>query len=99
MKEDKKIANEIIRKAILNELQWLSEYYPEQRMGQIIFNYICSQCTNNDPFFLEDSVLFEKLTRATMIAKNKEKLQEINEILEDNLDAIDEIYDFMQNYK
>lgn len=39
---------------ILNALGELARLLPEQRMGQIIFNYICANCPNNDPFFIED---------------------------------------------
>ena len=39
------------RKVILNSLEVLMKEMPEQRVGQIIFNYICSNCPNNDPFF------------------------------------------------
>ena len=36
---------------------------PEQRVGQIIFNYICSNCPNNDPFFISDKDLLKILEK------------------------------------
>lgn len=46
---------------ILNALGELARLLPQQRMGQIIFNYICAYCPNNDPFFIEDTKLLEIL--------------------------------------
>lgn len=42
---------------ILNALGELARLLPQQRMGQIIFNYVCANCPNNDPFFIEDTKL------------------------------------------
>ena len=44
---------------------------PEQRVGQIIFNYICSNCPNNDCFFIEDTKLLELLETITKEIKEK----------------------------
>ena len=41
----------------------IANLYPEQRMVQIIFNYICAYCPNNDPFFIEDKKLLELLEK------------------------------------
>ena len=49
------------RKVILNSLEVLMKEMPEQRVGQIIFNYICSNCPNNDPFFISDKDLLKIL--------------------------------------
>lgn len=46
---------------ILNSLGVLAREYKEQRLGQIIFNYICSKCPNNDLFFISDEELLEIL--------------------------------------
>lgn len=51
------------RKAILNSLEVLVKEMPEQRIGQIIFNYICSNCPNNDPFFINDKDLLKILEK------------------------------------
>lgn len=48
---------------ILNSLGELARLYPDQRMGQIIFNYICSNCPNNDPFFISDKELLKILEK------------------------------------
>lgn len=45
------------KELILNTLGVLAREYPEQRMGQIIFNYVCANCPNNDPFFIQDEDL------------------------------------------
>ena len=51
------------RKVILNNLEVLMKEMPEQRVGQIIFNYICSNCPNNDPFFISDEKLLKILEK------------------------------------
>lgn len=51
------------KELILNSLGVLAREYPEQRMGQIIFNYICANCPNNDPFFINDEKLLEILEK------------------------------------
>lgn len=51
------------RKVILNSLEVLVKEMPEQRIGQIIFNYICSKCPNNDPFFIKDEDLLKILEK------------------------------------
>lgn len=51
------------RKVILNSLEVLVKEIPEQRVGQIIFNYICSNCPNNDPFFISDKDLLKILEK------------------------------------
>jgi hypothetical protein len=51
------------RKVILNSLEILMKEMPEQRVGQIIFNYICSNCPNNDPFFISDKDLLKILEK------------------------------------
>lgn len=52
-----------IREIILNSLGVLARELPEQRIGQIIFNYICANCPNNDPFFITDEKLLEILEK------------------------------------
>lgn len=51
------------KKVILNSLEVLVKEMPEQRVGQIIFNYICSNCPNNDPFFISDKDLLKILEK------------------------------------
>lgn len=51
------------RKVILNSLEVLVKEMPEQRIGQIIFNYICSNCPNNNPFFISDKDLLKILEK------------------------------------
>ena len=51
------------RKVLLNSLEVLMKEMPEQRVGQIIFNYICSNCPNNDPFFISDKDLLKILEK------------------------------------
>lgn len=51
------------KELILNSLGVLAREYPEQRMGQIIYNYICRYCPNNDCFYIEDEKLLEILEK------------------------------------
>ena len=46
---------------ILNALAELCKKYPQQRLGQIIYNYILTHCPNADPFYIEDEKLLEIL--------------------------------------
>lgn len=46
---------------ILNALAELCKKYPQQRLGQIIYNYILTHCPNADPFYIEDKKLLEIL--------------------------------------
>ena len=48
---------------ILSCLDILCDQYQEQRVGQIIFNYICSHCPNNDSFYIEDIDLLRYLQK------------------------------------
>lgn len=48
---------------ILNSIGVLCREYPEQRLGQIIFNYILRYCPNNDPFYIEDKKMLEILEK------------------------------------
>ena len=49
------------KELILNALGIIARIYPEQRMGQIIYNYICRYCPNGDPFYIEDKKLLQIL--------------------------------------
>jgi hypothetical protein len=46
---------------ILNSIGVLCREYPQQRLGQIIYNYILTHCPNADPFYIEDEKLLEIL--------------------------------------
>ena len=60
---------------ILNKLGELCRIYPQQRLGQIIYNYILRYCPNNDCFFIEDTKLLELLETITKeIKKNIKKV-------------------------
>ena len=56
---------------ILNKLGELCRIYPQQRLGQIIYNYILRYCPSNDWFFIEDIKLLELLE--TIIKEIEEK--------------------------
>lgn len=49
---------------ILNALAELCKKYPQQRLGQIIYNYLLAYCPWNDPFYLEDKKILEILEKA-----------------------------------
>lgn len=51
------------KELILNTLGALARVLPEQRMGQIIYNYVCANCPNCDPFFISDEKLLEILEK------------------------------------
>ena len=58
---------------ILNKLGELCRIYPQQRLGQIIYNYILRYCPNNDCFFIEDTKLLELLETITKEIEKKKK--------------------------
>lgn len=49
------------KELILNAIATLSNKYPQQRLGQLIYNYILTHCPNEDPFYIEDKKLLEIL--------------------------------------
>ena len=53
---------------ILNSIGVLCREYPQQRLGQIIYNYILTRCPNQDPFYIEDEQLLWIIEQE--IAKN-----------------------------
>ena len=53
---------------ILNALAELCKKYPQQRLGQIVYNYILTHCPNQDPFYVEDEQLLWIIEKE--IAKN-----------------------------
>ena len=53
---------------ILNALGELCKRYPQQRLGQIIYNYVLTRCPNQDPFYIEDEQLLWIIEKE--IAKN-----------------------------
>lgn len=66
-----------IKKAIFKKLEELNDLIPEQRVGQIIYNYVLTQCPNNDPFYIEDKDFLNILCKAT------ESVKELKEIEQD----------------
>lgn len=46
---------------ILNAIGELTRLCPQQRIGQIIYNYILTECPNEDPFFIPDDKMLKIL--------------------------------------
>lgn len=61
------------KELILNDLGILARLLPQQRMGQIIFNYVCANFHDNDPFFVEDTKLLEILDAIVKEIEEKQK--------------------------
>lgn len=51
-----------MKNEIINKLQELMELVPEQRFGQVLYNYITSAYVNNDTFYVEDKNILDLLT-------------------------------------
>ena len=49
------------RKEILNSLEVLVKELPDQRVGQIIYNCICSKYPNGDTFYISDEKMLKLL--------------------------------------
>lgn len=58
---------------ILNKLGELCRIYPQQRLGQIIYNYILRYCPNADCFFIEDEKLLDLLETIVKEIEEKQK--------------------------
>ena len=54
-----------IQKEILKQLCKLVDKYPEQRFGQILYNYYLHYCPNDkDPFYVNDKKTLEILKKS-----------------------------------
>ena len=51
------------QEVILDTIAVLCRMYPEQRFGQIVYNYILTHCPNEDPFYIEDDKLLDILKK------------------------------------
>lgn len=55
---------------ILNAIGELARLCPQQRIGQIIYNYILTECPNEDPFFIPDDKMLKILESKLKIFAN-----------------------------
>lgn len=55
----------------LEKLGELCRLLPEQRLGQIIYNYLLSELPNADPFFIQDKNLLN------ILEKNVKKIEKM----------------------
>ena len=55
---------------ILEKLGILCRLFPQQRFGQIFYNYVLRYCPGGDPFYIEDNKMLELLEK---IIENVEK--------------------------
>jgi hypothetical protein len=65
------------KKAIFKKLEELNDLIPEQRVGQMLYNYVLAQCPSNDPFYIEDKDFLNILCKAA------ESVKELKEIEQD----------------
>lgn len=62
---------------ILNEIRELWKEYPDQRLGQLLDNYLYGYRLNSHLFFIEDNVIEERLNIAlTSIRKIEKKMSD-----------------------
>ena len=47
------------KEIILNSIGVLCREYPEQRFGQILYNYLLSHCNDNDTFYMNDQIQYQ----------------------------------------
>lgn len=71
------------KELILNKLGELTNLFPEQRLGQIIYNYILRQCPNNDCFYISDEQLLAILEIQLNEFKIKRTSRKIDKLLKD----------------
>lgn len=69
------------KKAIFKKLEELNDKYPQQRVGQMLYNFILCKCPNNDPFYVEDEMLLNYILEEIDNAKETQKI--IDEIMKD----------------
>jgi hypothetical protein len=72
---------DLTKKAIFKKLEELSDLYPQQRIGQLIYNYIATKCPNEDTFYIEDITLLNLIMEEIDNAKTNNEI--IKEIMED----------------
>jgi hypothetical protein len=63
------------KKAIFKKLEELNDLIPEQRVGQMIYNYVLTQCPNNDPFYIGDKDFLNILCKATESVRELKELE------------------------
>lgn len=56
--------NKKIQKEIISQLRKLVDLCPEQRFGQILYNYYLQYCNNKDPFYIRDVKTLEFLQKS-----------------------------------
>lgn len=58
------MSNKAMFNTIINRLEEINNLVPEQRFGQILYNYLTSQYCNGDTFYAQDKDILDKLTTA-----------------------------------
>ena len=67
----------------LIEFEKLAKLLPEQRLGQIIYNYIIAEIKNQDIFYLEDTELLNILSKKTKEIENARIERRLKKALDD----------------
>lgn len=69
------------KKEIFKKLEKLNNKYPQQRVGQMLYNYILIKCPDKDPFYVEDETFLKFIDEALSNAEDIQKI--IDEIMQD----------------
>lgn len=75
--------NNDIKKEIFDKFYKLSKLLPEQRVGQLFFNYIAVYCKGNDTFHLTDKKMLEYLNRTIEDIERKRQERQLREWCKD----------------
>lgn len=72
------------RENIINKIEELADMFPEQRIGQIIHNYIIhSDLMQKDFFYIEDYELLSILEKQIKIIQDTREGRKLKELLKD----------------
>ena len=66
--------------SIVNKLEELNNLVPEQRFGQILYNYFTSLYENNDTFYVEDADVLANLTSVIEEIESDTKVRQMREL-------------------
>lgn len=71
------MSSKLMFNSIINKLEELNDLVPEQRFGQILYNYLTSGYVNNDTFYVEDKNILDLLSTEVEEIKSHTRVRQI----------------------
>ena len=69
-----------MKNEIINKLLELMELVPEQRFGQVLYNYVTHIYVNNDTFYVDDKDILDLLTNELENIKEQTQVRQMVEL-------------------